>query len=253
MSLKFGHLILCLLLCGAGWSCSTKGMIRALTAKDDVSWEDEPIVTVSPGILYYGDNILTIRSNRPLSQVEVIRHIISRVGESSAKGSIHVEGAGKILGCPLEHTVKIRIDNVGDVNSFFIRTKDCSDNVLMRVQIPIKSWLVDRITFPKIKVGETECKEFVIGLQVTGESAILDSVTVPEGLPIRLGFADAEGPVFPIGLKGGETLWYNVCFTGEEPGDYIIPIITWMRREEPVGQLTTYPVADTAIIRVVRK
>lgn len=252
MPLRLAHLFLCLLLAGAAWSCSTQGMVRALTAKDDPNAKDIPTVTVSPGILYYGENILTVRSNRPLSKAEVVWNQIKHVDGPPAQEVLSIEGAEKIPGCPFEHRIKIRIDQVGDINSFTIRVKDCSDNDLMRVTIPVKSWNVERVTFPEINVGETTCKEFIIGL-FPGEGAILDSVTVPDGLPIHLGFADAKGPVFPVAIKGGETLWYNVCFTGQEPGDYIVPITSWVRREEPVGALTTYPVADTAVIRVVRK
>jgi hypothetical protein len=80
----------------------------------------------------------------------------------------------------------------------------------------------------------------------TAPGVFLDGVTSSEG---RITFEFHEP--LPTNVLPGTTYRYNVCFHADEPGVYRFPVITWIRRDQPVGGYTSYPVADTGVIRVL--
>lgn len=226
------------------WSCAPKGAVGALTGGGGPGGKTGAApIRVHPPVLYAGENAVSIATDAGL------REIVVEVGEEDAH-LVHVERTGLIPDCMGTWIVKIRVASSAELVRVRIIGKDCNGAELRPVILENVTWKPDRIIFPETLVGETSCARFVIGVSGWNNEAILDSITLPETLPVKLG--EKKEPMrFPVTIPAGRTFWYMVCFTGETPGEYRFPVTTWMRREAPTPGLTTYPVSDTAIVRVV--
>ena len=206
------------------------------------TWRESPVrraqvTQISPRSLYSGPNVLTVRNENGISSISI------RSGASDVKWS--AEGDGFFPDCPKEQEVTVSIETVTKQAQILLEVVDCNQNESAEwVQVQNRIWRLDEINFPDTRVGEKACKPFRIA---AGSYEILDSVTFPPGLPLSF----EERPAFPVEIRGG-TFWYTVCFTGTTPGEYTFPVTTWMRRQEPAGGYTTYAVADTGRIRIIR-
>lgn len=237
------YALCCVLICLSGilcWSCAPKGAVGALSGKNGPS----PIV-VFPRTLYSGANEITVRSQIGLARLTVQLQTLK-------PELVRIERVGNIPDCMGTWTLRIWIASSTEPVMILLGGKDCDGGELQQVLLANRIWSVDRVVFPEVEVGKTSCGRFKVASGFQGEKVVLDSITLPESLPVTLGSGD-EAIKFPVEIPVGREFGYEICFTGREPGDYRFPVTTWMRREEPAGRLTTYPVADTAIVRVVGK
>lgn len=231
------NLVFLVLLC-TGLSCSTRGMQSALTGRDA---RDASRLSVQPEGVYPGENVFV------LSSVGGLRNVKLYLGDYERKDLIVSSGFGEVYGCPQEHRVKITINSL-DVPSIRIRAKNCRGQDLPELRLERKDglWRADHYEFPEARVGETVCMLMQVS---AGTDQILDTIFVPDSVPVEFRFHRSLG-MFPLHLPSRSVLRYTVCFKSDRPGEYVFPIITMMRREDPFEHLTSYPVADTAYVKV---
>ncbi len=208
-------------------------------------------VTVYPKVLYPGENILTIKAP---DGIRSIRFVLSPPFDTLSL--VQVRKTGIVGGCPDSRDIEMTVNTATLRVVGRIYVEKCN-GLLDSVDIGLNTnWNLDEVPFPDAEVGEEVCRPFQItlngglaGLGIAGgEDLFLDSVSAPES---QASFRFSFPP--PLTIKRGTVYRYNVCFRAETPGIYRFPVITWIRRDQPNGGLTNYPVADTGVIRVVPK
>lgn len=191
------------------------------------------------GPLYPGHNVLTISSANGLREV--------RIRSADSRHITGIEGDGALAGCPRTHDVRVFLNTATVSDSVVIDVLDCAGRRLRQVQRLNIPWSLDRNNFGIVEAGLRRCRKFSIRIDAgDGDGLTLDSIVAsdPEVSLILPG-------ELPLRIPAGETYQYDVCFTSDVPGTYVFPVTTWMRRDFPNGGYTTYPVADTGLIRVV--
>ena len=138
-----------------------------------------------------------------------------------------------------------------------MRITDCRNRTYDR-ELTARRWNVDLNKLGRIYIGDTACFPFqirtnppstdAVGVVVDGEPIYVDSITVDDPritlkLPGRL----------PVKVNPGQTYVYTVCFNANEFGQFKFPVITWVRRQYPTHNLTTYAIADTGWVTVVKR
>ncbi len=195
--------------------------------------------TVYPPVFYPSENVMTISSPRGIREITAVH-----------SPNVEVEGEGVLEGCPKSHEIRVSADGAGRETRLNLDVTDC-DGRRTTISPTFRGWDLDTIRF-RVELGTEDCQLFRIrngagGIAGLGSgSIILDSVTSPDervhiNIPTRL----------PLTIPQGVEFRYEVCYDAQDLGLYQFPVITWMRREVPVGELTTYPVADTGVVRVM--
>lgn len=214
--------------------------------------------SVGPSVLYPGENRLTVTSEAG------IRSITLLPGPTRAD-LFEVRSAGELKGCPTSDLVEFSINTASQPVNLILVIEKCDGSEPDRIAISLNTvWRLDEVVFPDIRVGEEVCREFRILLDAqhqvrfegpignrrfvpaSGPENFLDAVTSPDA---RISFEFQEP--LPVHIPPGTAYLYNVCFRADEPGIYRFPVITWIRRDQPAGGFTSYPVADTGVIRVL--
>lgn len=204
------------------------------------------VATHYPTELYSGENIITIKAPNGIRSIEAVFDSMT-----ASLTEIHgMGGVGDLGGCPDSHKVQIRVNTATVGLNVRFRVTDCRNNTTVLV-CTNRTWRLDEVPFPDAEVGDTICRPFQIGLAGfggIGTTEYLDSISVmtPDG------YATYSFPP-PLQLTSGSNYRYNVCFIAKKPGVYRFPVITWMRRAQPADGYTNYAVADTGVVRVVRK
>ena len=202
-------------------------------------------LTVVPSVLYPGENRLTLTSPVGIRSITVL----------PGTNLVEVRSAGNLKGCPTSDLIELTVNTASQPVNLTLVVEPCDGSAPDRIRISLNTvWNLDEVLFPDIRVGEEVCRQFQIRLDgsvigLTSASLpgnFLDSVTSSDR---RLSF-EFPDPL-PVHIPRGTTYRYNVCFRADEPGTYRFPVITWIRRDEPAGGFTTYPVADTGVIRVL--
>jgi hypothetical protein len=190
-------------------------------------------ITIYPDSLFSSDNEITITAPNGIKNVTV-----------TATGKItRVEGDGP-GSCEKERKLKVFVNTASEAVRLNIVVIDCK-NKRKTFALPLHTvWNLDLNNLGQVEVGTTVCHDFFIRSSGTGEW--LDNITVPDPhLSLKLPTS------LPVFLPGGETYTYQVCFKADEPGVYVFPSITWMRRSQPSAGMTSYPVSDTGMIEVI--
>lgn len=199
-----------------------------------------------PSELYARENVLTFYLPEG---IESIRPVFDSLAESLA--DVRPEDIGTFENCRDSQRVRIRLHTVSRALDLRFRITDCA-GIARMTRVPNRTWRLDEVPFKDVVAGDTACRPFQIGLAGLpglGGGEYLDSISVPmPGAFVRYG----EDGAPPLRLDGGVLYRYFVCFAPKEPGTYRFPIITWMRRPQPAGGYTNYPVADTAVVRVLK-
>ncbi len=193
----------------------------------------EAVTDVVPEELYPGENELTIACTAGIREIA-----------TTYTSNIRVEGDGP-GGCEKSRKVRVFVNTASDSAWVAFRLIDCKGGTHFVGPVKLNTvWTVDRVNFGRLEVGATGCEIFQI--RNLGVDVILDSITSPQPgvtftLPTRL-------PARIVGFYR-----YEVCFSSDQTGTYRFPVITWLRRQYPSAGHTTYAVADTAVIRVVKR
>jgi hypothetical protein len=207
-------------------------IITVLIAATDGLLAQSGYFDYTPKVLYPSDNVITITASAG----------IRRITQLGSSPYLTVEGAGA-QDCErqVELRVHLSVAHLNVVESFEV--VDCRNeryNVNLRIY---NTWNLETKRFGGVPVGERRCVMFKVEPQSGAE--ILDSVTVDDPRVSLRFFTD-----LPYRIRGSQLYQYEVCFTADEPGIYKFPVVTWIRRAQPSGGLTTYPVADTGIVVV---
>lgn len=204
------------------------------------------VITAYPQELYAGENVITFSTSGGISRIEAL---FDKTTQSFTE--IVAQDFRALEGCPDSYTVWLRVNTVSTPLSVQFRVTDCENRAQM-MTFNNRTWRLDEVPFSDVVVGDTVCRPFQIGLAGVGAfggQEVLDSVSVPmPGAFLRFGSMGAP----PKPLESGSTYRYTVCFVAKEPGTYRFPVITWMRRSQSAGGYTNYPVADTAVVRVLK-
>jgi len=198
-------------------------------------------ITIYPPELYPGDNVITIKAPNGLRKVDIAR-----------TPNIELEGDTSLdLSCQQQYDVHLYVGTATNAATANLRIIDCKGTAAGFALSMTRTWRLDTIRF-RVDYQQTQCKFFEVRLSNGilglggGASVILDSVTSPnENVDIRL------PTKLPLTIPTGATFKYQVCFRADELGLYKFPVITWLRREYPNGGYSTYPVADTGVVRVM--
>ena len=202
--------------------------------------------TLQPTVLYPGENVITVSSPAGIRSVRVET-------DSGSAPFFQARKTGIIGGCPTEREIEFTVNTATRPIIVFVVVEKCDGSAPDRLQIGLNNtWNLDEVLFPDAEVGEEVCRPFQVRLDGVGigpgAGTFLDSVTSPgEGVSLRFSFPP------PLAIPRGTTYRYNVCFRADRPGTYKFPVITWIRRDQPAGGYTTYPVADTGVVRVLPK
>ena len=200
-------------------------------------------VAIFPPVLYPGPNRLVITSEHGIASVRII------FPDSLVMAETRTEGGSVPADCPTSHEIGLHLPPGSSAVAVVlgIETALC-DSVVDVVRIGMNSsWIHDVITFPEGGPGEKVCAKFQVGVNayVPETDPVVTGVTSPDS---RVSFEFPSPP--PIRIPQGTTYRYTVCFSSDTAGTFRIPVVTWMKRDYPYGGFTTYPVADTAVIRV---
>lgn len=199
-----------------------------------------------PSELYAGENVLTFYLPEG---IESIRPVFDSLAESLT--DVRPEDIGTFENCRDSQSVRIRLHTASHALNLRFRITGCT-GIARMTRVLNRTWRLDEVPFKDVVAGDTACRPFQIGLTGLpglGGGEYLDSISVPmPGAFVRYG----EDGAPPLRLDGGALYRYFVCFAPKEPGTYRFPIITWMRRPQPAGGYTNYPVADTAVVRVLK-
>jgi hypothetical protein len=190
---------------------------------------------VYPTELYSGDNVITIKHPDGIRRIAIV----------SATPNLSIEGDGT-LDCETSHDLHVYRATAHDAAMLRLLIVDCRGG---RQEITLRdntTWVLEIRNFGAVPTGERECMMFYIRSNRESEAETLDSVSVADP-HVSLRFFTT----LPHSIRVGSTYQYEVCFRGTDPGFYKFPVVTWMRRGQPSGGMTTYAVADTGIVYVV--
>lgn len=212
-------------------------------SRGNVSATTSGEVTIFPPVLYPGPNRLVITSGHGISSIRII------FPDSLVMAETRTEGGSVPAGCPTSHEIGIHLPPGSSATAVVLGIESTlCDSVVDVVRIGMNnSWIHDVITFPEGRPGEKVCTKFQIGVNAYAPDGdpVVTGVTSPDP---RVSFEFTSPP--PIRIPPGTTYRYTVCFSSDTAGSFRIPVVTWMKRDYPYGGFTTYPVADTAVIRV---
>ncbi len=231
----------------AGWMMGGLFLLFFLTAINATAQRS----SISPNVLYPGENVITVTAPGGIRSVRV------EFADSVSMRYTEVRKIGLIGGCPNTTDIEFTLNAASERIVVPLFIEQCSGAIEEhRLQINTE-WNLDTVFFPDAVMGEEICRPFQVslnvgatigGVPVGGGSIFLDSVSSTDE---RVSFRYSFPP--PIGINRGTTYRYNVCFTADKPGVYTFPVITWIKRDNPAGGYTNYPVADTGVVRVLRE
>lgn len=200
-------------------------------------------VSITPTEIYPGENVITVSAFGGIRSVRVVP------SDAASRAYITTRNTGNLSGCPSSHNVELTVGAASLPISAMLYVEMCNGRVDSQLLGINTTWNLDEVPFPDAEVGEEVCRPFHIQLTGFGAASVtLDSVSSPQpGVSFDFSFAP------PLPIPSGSTYRYTVCFTADKPGIYRFPVITWIRRSQPAGGHTSYPVADTGLIRVLPK
>ncbi len=198
-----------------------------------------------PTELYSTDNVITLINP---DGIQAIKPIFDSVTASLVK----IKSVDDLSSYPDTATVHLYLYTVAQsVNVQFLVTD--AKGRRSKVFLSNRTWQIDEVSFPEVMVGDTVCQPFQVGTAFggpngSGTGEFLDSISmsVPEAW-LRSSYPP------PIQIRPNSTYRYRVCFSAPVAGDYKFAVIGWMRRAQPAGGFTNYPVADRALVTVLPK
>ena len=202
---------------------------------------------IYPTVLYPGENVISVKASEGIQNVRVMPM------NSLNNEVVTVENDGPREGCDQSTSFDVNLSSASAWAGVLVEVEKCDGSVDRHRLMVSTHWILETVLFPDVTAGESICRPFRIKLGYggirgaqRGSGIVVESITSSDD---RLSF-DFSSP-FPITVRSGSTFRYNVCFAADKPGLYKIPVTVWVRRDQPSGGHTTYPVADTAVVRVL--
>ncbi len=190
--------------------------------------------TLTPMILYKGENVVTINS---LSGIE-------RINFSPTPG-IRIEPTGVIRGCPTMVQVRIVVESTTTGEGVDVTVFSC-DGAFRSGRINAEHWTIRHENTGRVEIGADTCLECFIESDNPRE---LDSITVTHpDMRVEI-LAPLRGDHYRV--LGGIRFRYNVCYRPESPGRGTDTILLHFRRDQPSGGLTTYTISKPVSYQAV--
>lgn len=191
-------------------------------------------------------NVVTISARNGISSIQFLqgdRSLPFRTGIETR--DFRIVSGPSVFRCPKTATFLVLVKTQSRQISLRLRVQDCHDNIRYLNYELSDVWNVTQESFGLMRVGERRCKAFSVYSR--GGSFVIDSIASPSrDFTIRL-----TGGRLPLRISGYTEYFYDVCHTARAPGLVRMPILVYLRRDQPAGGLTNFIVADTAVVRVV--
>ncbi|MCE7936041.1 MAG: hypothetical protein DYG96_15825 [Chlorobi bacterium CHB2] len=203
-------------------------------------------ISIYPTVLYAGLNSLTIRAPRGVMKVERRQSGVWGpfvTGQESR--DLRIITSPIFARCATSAQFITQVKTISRTVSLHLRVTDCSGETEEFVISTEYEWRISREDFGKVKPGEVACHEFHV---ITENHAfVVDSIVSPSPL-FTIKFLQRKPPVK---LPENFTYRYQVCFKSNRPGGHKVPMLVYLRRDQPSGGFSNYIVADTAYVSVV--
>lgn len=196
---------------------------------------------VYPSEVYPGENILTVTHSDGISEIRPMF-------DSLTKALTTVELLDDLSTCPDSARMRVHVGTSDRKLSMRFIATSCSKRRQV-IMMKNRYWILQEFPFPDVKVGDTVCRSFYIGLRLpegTIDQYYIDSFTTPAPNI----YVDGLGEM-PAYLRNDARHSYTVCYVAKAPGMYRFPVTAWIRRFQPVDGLTNYPIADTGVVQVL--
>ncbi|MCC7437548.1 MAG: hypothetical protein IT211_03535 [Armatimonadetes bacterium] len=202
-------------------------------------------ISIYPTVFYTGLNVLTIRAPRGVMKVERRQAGVWGpfvTGQESR--DLRIITSPIFARCATTAQFIAQVKTVSRSVSLHLRVTDCSGRTEELVIATEYEWRISREDFGHVQPGQIACREFHV---ITENRAfVVDSIVSPSPL-FTIKFLQRKPPVT---LPEDFTYRYQVCFKSHRPGLHKVPMLVYLRRDQPAGGFSNYIVADTAYVRV---
>lgn len=203
-------------------------------------------ISIYPTVFYTGLNVLTIRAPRGVMKVERRQAGVWGpfvTGQESR--DLRIITSPIFARCATSAQFIAQVKTISRSVSLHLRVTDCSGRTEELVIATEYEWRISREDFGEIEPNQIACREFHV---ITENRAfVVDSIVSPSPL-FTIKFLQRKPPVT---LPEGFTYRYQVCFKSNRPGLHKMPMLVYLRRDQPAGGFSNYIVADTAYVRVI--
>lgn len=201
---------------------------------------------IYPTVLYSGVNPITVRSSAGISSIDIRTRDGWRplvIGRKTRE--YRVMTTPIFTHCARQATFNVFVERIDLAFAISIRVNNC-DGSSDRYSLSLENtWRLFHEDFGTVTLDDRPCHTFIV--QSDGGDFIVDGVnSTSRQFSVRFPFRSP-----PIFINGRQTYRYSVCFTPRRLGRMKVPIEVLIRRSQPVGEYTTYVVADTAYVNVI--
>lgn len=191
--------------------------------------------TVSPEILYKGDNVITIRTLGGIERVTL-----------SPTSGITYEPVGLIRGCPTSVDVRVHVESTTSGEGVGVTVFLC-DGSFGNKRINAENWTIRHEFTGRVEIGADTCLECFIE---SGDVRHLDSITVSHP-DLRVEILSARrGERYRV--DGGVRFRYNVCYRPQRAERGTDTIFLHFQRDYPSGGLNSYTITKPITYEAVQ-
>lgn len=201
---------------------------------------------IYPTVLYSGVNPFTVTADDGIERIEIYTDDGWKpmvIGERTRY--YRVMTTPIFRRCAKQATFMIFVERIDRDVEVEVRVTDCDGDRRSYSMELENTWTLFYEDFGTVTLDDRPCHTFSV--QSNGGSFIVDRVSSPSNqFEIRYPFRRP-----PLRIEGTQTYRYSVCFTPRRVGRIKVPIFVHVRRGQPVGEYTSYIVADTAYVNVI--
>lgn len=202
--------------------------------------------SIYPTVLYSGVNPFTVSASDGVAKIEIYTDEGWRPLVIGLRTRYYrVMTSPVFRRCARQATFSLFVERIDSDFEVEIRVTDC-DGSRRKYSLGLENtWTLFYEDFGTVTLDDRPCHTFSV--QSYGGSFVVDKVVSSSNqFEIRYPFRQP-----PLRMQGGQVYRYSVCFTPRRLGRIQVPIYVHIRREQPVGEYTTYIVADTAYVNVI--
>ena len=202
---------------------------------------------IYPTVLYSGVNPFTVSASDGISKIEIYtadgwKPLV--IGQRTRNYKVMTTPI--FSHCAKQATFKVFVERIDRNFEIEFRVTDCQGSRTKHSVDLENVWTLYHEDFGTVTLDDKPCHTFVV--QSNGGDFIVDGVTcASKQFQIFYPFREP-----PIKLRGTQTYRYSVCFTPFRTGRLKVPVNVLIRRGQPAGGYTTYVVADTAYVNVIK-
>lgn len=202
--------------------------------------------SIYPTVLYSGVNPFTVSASDGIEKIEIYTNDGWKPLVIGLRTRYYrVMSSPVFRRCAKQATFSLFVERIDQNFDVEIRVTDC-DGSRRKYSVGLENtWTLFYEDFGTVTLDDRPCHTFSV--QSNSGSFVVDKVVSSSNqFEIRYPFRKP-----PLRIQGAQVYRYSVCFTPRQVGRIQIPIYVHIRREQPVGEYTTYIVADTAYVNVI--